>query len=732
MKTEARLSHLLGRRAVPAIAAVVVFSFLLMAALMVKIAFEQDSRASAQAARFAETSLARGRDEIGRSVKDYAAWGEAYLHLHATTDVDWAYVQQNLGPTLYRDLSVDDVLVVGPNGVITYAVLGGELTPKPPRDLLSPDLLALVDTAREAPPNEAKPAVAYVVIAGRALVAAASAITTGGDPTIKRLSGPPSVLVFADVLTPERMLQIGQDGSIAKLGVTLGGESRPVSASLSAPTPRSGGLEFAWEPERPGSLLLRQVLPWLAFAAVGFGLLIGLILRRAVKTAEIIETSTRALTQAHRQAEYTALHDAVTLLPNRLQLHQFLNDHLGSDLPAPLAVLFIDLDRFKPINDVFGHEAGDRMLKATAARLRAVVREGDLVARVGGDEFVLAVVRMRSKGEIETLCRTAIASVGAPVDIGGRPMQVSMSVGVAVAAADGDKPETLLRHADIAMYQAKREGGNAVRFFATDMNARVTGRLTLEHDLRRAMSVGEFALHYQPRFETATMRLRSVEALLRWNHPTRGLLSPPEFLAVAEESGIIVPLGAWVFDRACAVAARYPELAVSVNVSAAQLLSGLLVEQVEAALRTSGLPGTRLELELTESLLLRDAPLARNVLAAFNARGIGLAMDNFGSGHSSLGPLRDFAFDRLKLDRQLVADLHATGEARAIIQAILGLGRALDVAITAEGVETAEQLLLLRADGCTEVQGIYLSDAVPEDRLNDLLRPVPTFGRAAG
>ena len=736
MQAEARLSHLLGRRAVPAIAVLVALSVLFMAGLLFKIAYEQDSHVAAQARQLVSAALVRQRDAMGRSVKDYAAWGEAYQHLHLRTDIDWAFNQQNVGATLYQDLSIDEILVVGPSGTITYAVIDGALDPKPQPTLLDSNILALVRQAREAAPNESKPAVGFVEGPSGPMLAAASVITTGGDPTIAQAAGPASVLVFVDALTPVRLGAIGQEGFVGGLRTAEITVDAAADPPLSIPTADgSGTLAFRWDQERPGRALLAGLLPWLGVAGAAFALLTALILRRAVAAAKVIEISTQALTEAHRLTEYAALHDPVTLLPNRLMLRRYLGQCFPDDGAAkPVTLLFMDLDRFKPINDDFGHEVGDKVLKEVAARLLQFAEEPSLVARVGGDEFILGVPAVTTKGEVEALCANLIESVNAPVPIAGTHLSVGISIGIALAPANGDTAEQLVRHADIAMYHAKTDGGNTYRVFSHEMNQRISQRLGLERDLQRAIDAEEFVLHFQPRYDTASLELLGVEALLRWNHPVRGLLGPGEFIDVAEETGAIVQLGEWVVRHACTTVAAFPNILVSVNVSPAQFRSPALTRQVARALEDSGLPGERLELEITESTLLVDADAARTVMQGLKTLGVGLAMDDFGTGYSSLSYLSRLPFDRLKIDRQFIADLRPTGEARAIVQAILALGRALGLSVTAEGVETPEQLMLLRADRCDEVQGFFLSVPKPADQLTDLFnrRPEPSTIALAG
>jgi predicted signal transduction protein with EAL and GGDEF domain len=368
-------------------------------------------------------------------------------------------------------------------------------------------------------------------------------------------------------------------------------------------------------------------------------------------------------------------------------------------------------------------------LAEVARRLRSVVSDRDIVARVGGDEFVIAVADLAEHDTV-ALCKRLLAAVIAPMTWEGAQIYVGLSMGVAMAPTDATSTHELIRRADLALYQAKNDGRGTFRFFAQDMNERVIHRRSLEMDLRRGIMDGEFVLHYQPRYDTRAMTLLSVEALVRWNHPQRGTVSPAEFIPLAEETGLIVPLGEWILRTACSTIVRFEDIGVSVNVSSAQF-RGELAATVARVLSETSLAPHRLELELTESVLLEDTQKALLTLAQLKALGVRLTMDDFGTGYSSLGYLRNFPFDGLKIDQQFIADLSGTGDARAIVQAIVALGKALGMTVTAEGVETAEQLLLLRHDACEEVQGFYMSRPMTADALARLIEEASSLGKAA-
>ncbi|MQT11949.1 bifunctional diguanylate cyclase/phosphodiesterase [Segnochrobactrum spirostomi] len=419
--------------------------------------------------------------------------------------------------------------------------------------------------------------------------------------------------------------------------------------------------------------------------------------------------------EAHQRARFLSLHDSTTGLPNRLMLGQFIDEQFAKsgNAAAEFALLYIDLDRFKPINDAFGHAAGDQVLAEIGRRLRGLAGDGNMVARVGGDEFVMVLGGMTRVTEIDALCLRLIEEVAAPIALPSGEAYVGASIGVAVAPSDSTDADELLRYADVALYDAKRGGRGLHRFFAARMKQEALGRQVLESELRAALLNDEFVLYYQPRFDPRTLAITSVEALLRWNHPKRGLVDPNEFISLAEDTGLIVPIGAWAARTACRAAQHWPGIVVAVNLSSVQFRRDDVVEMVRGALEASGLPPERLELELTESVILENSPTSREKLAALKALGLRLAMDDFGTGYSSLGYLHSYPFDRIKIDRRFMTGTDGIRDRRALLDAMLALGGALGMAITVEGVETAEQLELLRQAPCDEVQGLYLSPPLP-------------------
>jgi diguanylate cyclase (GGDEF)-like protein/PAS domain S-box-containing protein len=433
--------------------------------------------------------------------------------------------------------------------------------------------------------------------------------------------------------------------------------------------------------------------------------------------------------QAEAKIMHMARHDALTNLPNRVLFQDKMEKALGRG--DRIAVMFLDLDRFKSVNDSLGHSVGDALLCAVTERLQRVVSASDTVARLGGDEFAI-VQRHATPESASELASKVIAELVEPFEVQGHQLIIGTSIGIAMAPADGKEPDQLLRNADMALYRAKSDGRGAYHFFQAEMDAQMQERRTLELDLRKALQADQFELHYQPLIDLGRGEVCGFEALLRWNHPDRGLVPPDEFIPVAEEIGLIVPLGDWVLKQACRDAVNWPaKLTIAVNLSAVQFRNPMLALSVVSALGQSGLAASRLELEITESVLLQADRAVLDALHQFRDLGVRICMDDFGTGYSSLSYLRSFPFDKIKIDRSFIRELGKDNDCMAIIRAVMRLGSSLGMITTAEGVETEEQLDLLRAEGCMQVQGFLFSKAVPAADIPILLRRLRPRIRAA-
>ncbi|UCI33206.1 EAL domain-containing protein [Mesorhizobium sp. B4-1-4] len=430
------------------------------------------------------------------------------------------------------------------------------------------------------------------------------------------------------------------------------------------------------------------------------------------------------LRRSEARISHMARHDGLTDLPNRTLFHERAEEALieMSRQNGKVAVLCLDLDHFKTVNDTLGHPIGDALLKEVAARLRRVLREGDTVARLGGDEFVIIQKGTDQPVEATALAQRVIDALSAPYIVDGHGVMISASVGISIAPDDGENADELLKNGDMALYLAKADGRRTYRFFEPEMDARMQARRFLELDLREAVGREQLEIYYQPLLNIGRGEVSCFEALLRWHHPKRGIVSPAEFIPLAEEIGLIVPIGDWVIKQACLDAAGWPKgIKVAVNLSPTQFRTRLLSTIVEA-LDASGLPASQLELEITETVLLANSPATLALLQQIHILGVHIAMDDFGTGYSSLSYLRSFPFDKIKIDQSFVRDADDVDSSVAIIRAVTSLGNSLGIQTTAEGVETAEQLERVRREGCTEAQGFLLSRPLPAREIPAMLQ----------
>jgi diguanylate cyclase (GGDEF)-like protein len=443
-----------------------------------------------------------------------------------------------------------------------------------------------------------------------------------------------------------------------------------------------------------------------------------------------VEIADREESQAISQ--YLAHHDSLTGLGNRLLFKEQLEEALKdvSIAPHPLAVLFLDLDGFKAVNDTLGHSIGDLLLKLVAAKLRDILPQTDRIARLGGDEFAILQISATQPGSSIALAEKIIEVVGQPNSIDGHDVTVGASVGIAVACPGDMNTENFLKSADLAMYSAKSDGRGTYRMFDPAMDATIQARRLLERDMRTALAQGGFRLFYQPLVNLQTKNVTAFEALMRWQHPERGMVPPSDFIPVAEEMGLIVQLGEWALRQACAEATEWPNgICVSVNLSPLQFSKGNLVSSVMSALASAGLPASRLELEITESVLLEKSERNITILNQLRDLGVRISMDDFGTGYSSIGYLRSFPFDKIKIDQSFVRDLLVDKGSLAIVRAIAGLGVSFGMTTTAEGVETEEQMRCLNLEGCIEVQGYLYSEPVPANEIVGVLERLARRGR---
>jgi diguanylate cyclase (GGDEF)-like protein len=447
--------------------------------------------------------------------------------------------------------------------------------------------------------------------------------------------------------------------------------------------------------------------------------------RLASQTAGLV----RSLRHANEKLHHQALHDGLTKLPNRILLEDRLDQAISAAQRAQrmFAVMFIDLDRFKTINDSLGHHYGDKLLQAVSQRLTEALRSEDTVARIGGDEFIIMLNEIAEPQVAASVAQKLLESLAAPFVIEGQEQNISASIGISIYPNDGSDLRALMMHADGAMYHAKKTGRDNYQFYTPEMNTAAHARLELEKSLRRAIDHDELELHYQPKVDIDSNEIIAMEALVRWRHPKKGLISPAEFIPLAEEIGLIIPLGAWVLKTACLQNRKWqeaglPTLRVAVNISAAQFKQKNLVEFVSQVLHDTELDPQYLELEVTESVIMQNAEEAALLLEKLHAQGIHISIDDFGTGYSSLSCLKRFPLNKLKIDRSFVRDINTDPDDAAIVNSVIALAHTLRLGVVAEGVETPEQLAFLKALGCDEYQGYYRSQPLPADEFERLLR----------
>jgi diguanylate cyclase (GGDEF)-like protein len=489
-----------------------------------------------------------------------------------------------------------------------------------------------------------------------------------------------------------------------------------------------------------GILILPTAAKCFLLAASGYGLLGCLTLSYGAFLFAIIGIAARLsvdrtmanhqlakkvadLDEANVRLAHIANHDLSTGLPNRILLSERIEQALERVGRGQLvAIHLLDLDRFKEVNDTLGHPAGDRLLQMAANRLQALAQDGDTIARMGGDEFAIVQVNLVDVCDAGAMAERALASISEPYVIDGQQVVIGVSIGVAIGCDEQMSADQLVRNADLALYSAKGQGRGMFRFFEAQMDAHAQERRGLERALRQALIAQQLELWYQPIVDVTTNRITAFEALLRWRDPERGLIPPQAFISLAEEVGLIGPIGEWVVQQACATATQWPSnVHVAVNLSPIQFRGPGLVRATTAALQSSGLDPSRLELEITEAALLDNSDVTLDVLHQLRELGINFAMDDFGTGYSSLTYLQSFPFDRIKIDRSFVSDITHSVVSRAIVRTVAALAKELGMAVTAEGVETAEQLAAIAAAGCTEMQGFLFNEPVPKEMTGPLL-----------
>ena len=675
-----------------------------------------NTEARHQQQRMIEASFSQSLNEHLRQLHSLSRWGPFEQHLAEGNSSRW--LDENIGLWLYEMFGHQLILVLDPQNQIVRVWREGQPVSAPEDDPLIGEVLQsplVNDPARQDNAD-------YARVTNRAAALAVGNIQRDGNalPRFRLVS-----LKFLD------------DGYLA--GLAERNQLQGLHFSDGTPQPGTGARYLLiaqageavgylnWIPSRPGAQMLRTIGPSTGLAVLAISLLCLYMVRRLWNSSVNLSQSMLRLGASEAQAQHLAFHDVLTGLPNRALVEDRLTQALAlaTRHDQRVALLLIDLDRFKTINDTHGHHAGDELIIAVAQRLSRIVRASDTVGRIGGDEFIVVMPDVDNIGQVHSLAQRIIDELSEPFTLFGSDVWSGASIGLALAPKDGVDRLELMRKADIALYEAKSGGRGTYRQFERAMDESVRTRQTIAADLRTALHTHQgLEVWYQPLMDIGGQQMVGIEALLRWHHPARGLIAPGEFIAIAEETGLIIPLGEWVLAEACVTQQRFPELLVAVNVSPVQFRSTGFVERVMAIVSQNGGDPKRLELEITEGVLIEDEREARAIIVELRDAGFRIALDDFGTGYSSLNYLSNFPVDKIKIDRSFTQSLGVAENSVAIVESVVKLGHAMGLMVTAEGVETPGQMSALADAGCNQLQGYLFSQAVPADQLAALMKTI--------
>ncbi|MEN4831439.1 putative bifunctional diguanylate cyclase/phosphodiesterase [Pantoea vagans] len=677
-----------------------------------------NTEARHQQQRMIEASFSQSLNEHLRQLHSLSRWRPFEEHLAEGNSDRW--LDENIGQWLYEMFGHQLIMVLDAQNQIVRVWREGQTVSAAESDPLIGDVLQnkLIQDPRRQDNAD------YARITQRAAALAVGNIQRDSDDL------PRFRLVSLKFLDDGYLASLAERNQLEGLHFSNGSSQSGTSARylLIAQAGEPVGY-LNWIPSRPGAQMLRTIGPSTGLAVLAISLLCLYMVRRLWNSSVNLSQSMLRLGASEAQAQHLAFHDVLTGLPNRALVEDRLTQALAlaTRNDQRVALLLIDLDRFKAVNDTHGHHAGDELIIAVAQRLNRIVRASDTVGRIGGDEFIVVMPEVDNIGQVNSLAQRMIDELAQPFTLFGSDVWSGASIGLALAPKDGIDRLELMRKADIALYEAKSGGRGRFRQFERAMDESVQTRQTIAADLRTALQTRQgLEVWYQPLMDVGGQQMVGIEALLRWHHPTRGLIAPGEFIAIAEETGLIIPLGEWVLAEACATQQRFPDLLVAVNVSPVQFRSTGFVDHVMTIVSQHGGDPKRLELEITEGVLIEDEREAREIIVSLREAGFRIALDDFGTGYSSLNYLSTFPVDKIKIDRSFTQSLGVAENSVAIVESVVKLGHAMGLMVTAEGVETAGQMSALADAGCNQLQGYLFSQAVPADQLAALMRlPAP-------
>ena len=731
---QARISHFLssGRSrfflqfVLPAFAAVLVVA-LVLAGLVLLTAQKADQFAIEKQQQLLATVLRQEVESTAHDQEGVTVWDDAVRQATAPNP-DRTWLDMNVGSWMHTYYGHDEAFVVRSTGDSIYGMRSGRPVPAeqysrhlaPVAEPLIAKLRATMwrpDRSASDGRNLSPGTIDLGMIGSRAAIISAKPIISDSGKIVQRPGSEP-VHLAVRYLDGDFVKELARSYALedARFVVRV-----PQGAESAVPLRDAAGRVFGyltWEPFLPGTLLIKRLLPLSILALLLISAILALLLRH-------VRRSTMALEASEAQAHHLAFHDILTGLPNRAMFDDRLSHELATARQegSAVALLYLDLDGFKNVNDTLGHPAGDELIRAVGGRLQEAVRDTDLIARIGGDEFAIIQTAIASPAEAEILCLRLLELINEPFAIAGTQARVGVSVGIAIGPSDADDRAELARKADIALYQAKSAGKGRFVFFDEKMDLSIRRRKLIETGLREAIEAGDqLEVYYQPLYSPETGRITGAEALLRWHHPTEGMISPALFVPIAEQSGLIVNVGEWVLEKACRDALHWQIGSLSVNVSAVQLRRPDFAERALQILERIGFPPERLEIEITETSFIENAVGCEANLQRLRGKGVKVALDDFGTGYSSFSHLRELSVDRVKIDRSFVSGIGLGEEGSAIISAIMNLATASGLKVTAEGVETNDQRHFLSRIGCHSLQGFLLARPMPAKEMNTALR----------